>query len=376
MVLLFGVGFLGVAYAYFGYPLVLWVWGRIRPRPVKSDDAFTPSVSIILPVHNEAAGLEAKLSNLLELDYPADRLEVCVISDGSTDETVSIARAYEAGCSFLRVIDLEIQGGKAGALNVGLRETSNEIVVFTDAGILLEPGSLRRLVGPFADVSIGCASGEDRVTGGGGEALYGRYELFLRRKESEVASIVGASGSYYAQRRELCGAFPEAIAPDFLSVLRTVEQGFRAVTVPGAGGTMQATTSHGKEFLRKVRTLVRGMTGLFGKVTLLDPFRTGAFAFILFSHKVMRWLTPWFLLAMLVSNLFLLDSPVFRFLAIPHIGFYLLGAVGLLGPGALRRWIPSRIAAYFVTVHAAILVAWWRYFRGMRQEIWSPTVRS
>jgi cellulose synthase/poly-beta-1,6-N-acetylglucosamine synthase-like glycosyltransferase len=376
MALLFGLGFLGVGYAYFGYPLVLWVWGRVRPNPVKSDDAFTPAVSIILPVHNEAAGLEAKLTNLLELDYPDDRLEVCVVSDGSTDETVSIARAFEARCSFLRVIGLEMQGGKAGALNVGLRETSHEIVVFTDAGIMLEPQSLRELVRPFADPSIGCASGEDRVTGGGGEALYGRYELFLRRRESAVASIVGASGSYYAQRRELCATFPEGIAPDFLSVLRTVERGFRAVTVPGAGGTMRATTSHGKEFQRKVRTLVRGMTGLFGNTSLLNPLKTGTFAFLLFSHKVMRWLVPLFLVAMLVSHLFLLDSPLFRLLAIPHFGFYLLGVLGLLGPGPLRRSIPVRITAYFVTVHAAILVAWWRYIKGIRQEVWSPTVRS
>lgn len=367
---------LGAFYAYLGYPLLLWIWAKASTQQPAGGDTFLPNVTIMIPAHNESAVLPSKLDNLARLEYPVERLEILVVSDASTDGTVEIAREFARGRDHVRTIALESRGGKAGALNAGLDAASHEVIVFTDASIQLEPGSLRALVQPFAEPSIGCASGEDRVEGGGGEALYGCYELFLRRKESVVGSIVGASGSYYAQRRELCGIFPDGIAPDFLSVLRTVQHGLRAVTVPGAGGTMRATASHGREFQRKVRTLVRGMTGLFGNVSLMNPMNSGSFAFLLFSHKVMRWLVPWFLLTMAGSHLLLLDAPAFRVLAVPHFGFYLLGLVGLVGPGMLRRWLPLRIAAYFVTVHAAMAVAWWRYLSGVRQEVWSPTTRS
>jgi cellulose synthase/poly-beta-1,6-N-acetylglucosamine synthase-like glycosyltransferase len=367
---------MGAIYTYLGYPLLLLIWSKVRSRKVEEEIAFVPAVTLILPVHNEARNLPDKLENLDALSYPPDRLQILIISDASSDGTVEISKDFARTRNHAEVITLHERGGKAGALNVGLTAAAHDIIVFTDAAILLESGSLRALVESFADPKVGCASGEDRIEGGGGEALYGRYELALRRGESAVGSIVGASGSFYAQRRELCEPFPEGVAPDFLSVLRTVERGFRAVTVPKAVGSMRATTSHGQEFQRKVRTLVRGMTGLFENASLLNPLKSGTFAFFLLSHKVMRWTVPWFLLAMLISHLFLLDSRVFQLLAIPHFGFYLMSLLGLWGPRVLRRWFPIRVAAYFVTVHAAILVAWGRYLKGVRQEVWSPTVRG
>lgn len=367
---------LGVVYAYAGYPILLWVLANIYDNKGNIASDHLPNVSIILPVYNEEVNIPEKLRNIEQLDYPQGNIQCVVVSDASTDATVKIAREFAQGRDYLTVIELAKRSGKAGGLNAGLDAAVHDIVVFTDAAIHLEPGSLRALVEPFADRTIGCTSGEERVEGRGGEALYVRYEMFLRRKESVVGSIVGASGSFYAQRRRLCGTFPEGVAPDFLSVLRTVEGGCRAITVPDAGGTMRATKSAGEEFHRKVRTVVRGMTGLFGRARLLDPTRTGMFAFLLFSHKLMRWLVPWFLVVMVVSHAALLDSWVFRFLAVPHYGFYLLGLAGLLGPKVMRGWRPIRIAAYFVTVHAAILVAWGRYLGGVRQEVWSPTVRN
>ena len=373
---LFLVAFLGTFYAYFGYPLILMAWARLSPRPVRTEHGSLPSVSIIMPVHNEETNLPEKLTNLDRLDFPRERMEVLVVSDASTDATVEIATQFAEGRSHFRVIELVNRGGKAGALNAGQDDASHDILVFTDAGIMLEPGSLKALVRPFLDRNIGCVSGEDQVEGEGGESLYGRYELFLRRKESEVGSIVGASGSFYAQRRDLSARFPEGIAPDLLSVLRTVDQGFRAVSTPEARGTMRAAGGHGDEFRRKVRTLVRGMTGLFSHTRLLNPLRAGGFAFVLFSHKIMRWLVPLFLVTMLLAHAFLLDHAMFRILAVPHFGLYVAAVVGLLGPEPVRRMRPFRIASYFVSVNGAILVAWLKYLGGTRQEIWSPTVRS
>jgi hypothetical protein len=374
MEVLFWLALAGVAYAYFGYPLLLLIWGRIAPRPVRKDSAL-PTVSVILPVHNEAANLGRRLENLLELDYPEERIEIFIVSDGSTDATLEVANGFAQRDRRFRVIEVRERGGKGNALNAGLKEASNEIVVFTDAGISLEGGALRSLVAPFSDARVGCVSGEDWIAGGGGEALYGRYELFLRNRESLVGSLVGASGSFYGQRRELCPSFPEGIAPDFLSVLHVVDQGFRAVSEPAARGTMRAVRAHGDEFRRKVRTLLRGMTGLFAYTRLLNPARSGSFALLLFSHKLMRWLVPFFLGLLIVTNTALLDQTIYQFFAIVHFGFYLIGSAALGGVPWVRDTLPGRVAAYFINVNAAIVAAWWRYSRGGRQEIWNPSAR-
>lgn len=363
----------GVFYPYAGYPMVLALLSRVagqRPRGVSGP---TPTVSMIVPVHNEAVRLVRKIENTRVLDYPGDRLEVLFVSDGSTDGTVDLIKAHEG--SGLALVELSRRGGKAAALNAGLARATGEVIVFTDASIALEPGSLRAIVRPFGDPRVGCVSGEDRIADGGGEGLYGRYELFLRRLESDVHSIVGASGSFYAQRRELCSAFTEGMAPDFLSVLRTVQQGYRALSEPLAKGEMTSVTAPKHEFDRKVRTLLRGMTALFAYKPLLNPFRYGMFAFALWSHKVLRWTVPFFLVLAFVSPLALLESPLYATAFWVQVAFYAAAAASLAEWGNLHRTVPGRIALYFSSVNAAILAAWYRYWTGVRQELWTPSQR-
>lgn len=375
MQLLFWLSFAAIAYSYFGYPLVLAMWGRIRPQRLNPMSEELPQITIVLPVHNEESKLTAKLDNTLELDYPADLVGIVIVSDGSTDRSVAIANGYADNDPRIQVIELDERGGKGKALNAGIEAAEGPVVVFTDVGITLEIGSLRAIVGPFGDPAIGCVSGEDEIPEVGGEGLYGRYELFLRRQESKIHSIVGASGSFYAQRRELCPQFPPHIAPDFLSVLHTVDRGYRAVSESRARGRMTATRSAGAEFRRKVRTLVRGLAGLESHLHLLNPLRFGKFAFLLFSHKVMRWLVPAFLVMMLGAHLLLLSEPLYAVLAVPHIAFYLLGVALLLEAPFVPSILPIRIAAYFINVNAAITVAWWQYFSGVRSSVWAPTRR-
>jgi glycosyltransferase involved in cell wall biosynthesis len=376
--IVFWTALAGVAYAYLGYPLVLRVLAHVSPNRSRAalvpGAAELPSVTVIVPVHNEAPVIERKIANTLAIDYPRDRLEVLVVSDGSTDRTVEIARSF--GEPRLRVLELESRGGKARALNHGLAHASGEIVCFTDASIMLETGALRELVANFGDAAIGCASGEDAIEGDAGEGLYGRYELALRRLESRVHSIVGASGSFYAQRRALCGEFREGLAPDFLSVLNTVEQGFRAICDPRARGTMTSLGSSRAEFQRKVRTILRGISTLFVKRGLLDPFRHGVFAFELVSHKLMRWCVPFFLIAILVSNLFLLNRPLYLAFFAGQLAFYGLGTIGSLHVRGVESTLPGRIATFFVVVNAATLVAWAKFAAGVRQEVWAPTRRE
>lgn len=374
---LFWFTLLGILYAYFLYPLLLQALGRLAMRPTmgRAASGFY-NVSLVIPVHNESRVLPAKLDNLAALEYPAERLHVIFVSDGSTDDTLKLLRSAQARLPFrLTVVDVPERRGKANALNAGLAEAGGEIVVFTDASILLEPQSIDNIVRPFADSRIGCVSGEDHIAGGAGEGLYGRYELFLRNQESALGSIVGASGSFYAQRRALCRPFLEGLAPDFLSVLYTVEQGYRAITEPTARGYMTAVVKPGQEFQRKVRTLLRGITTLFVKPALLNPLRYGLFAFFLWSHKLIRWLVPFMLIAALLANLALYDVGFYTLILVMQIAFYLLAALAYRGVASLQENPLGRIALFFVMVNVAILVAWARFLKGDRQELWTPSER-
>lgn len=372
---LFWLAVLLTFYAYLGYPLLLVVLGRVVRRPPAMTNAeYRPDVTLIIPVHNEEGVIDAKLRNLDSLQYPRERLTILIVSDGSTDQTRQRVLDYRGDLS-IRFLELPQRLGKAAALNLGLQNTRSGIVVFSDASIMLEPGALQRLVQPFQDETIGCVSGEDHIPGGGGEGLYGRYELFLRNLESRVSSIAGASGSFYAMRTALCTPFLPGLAPDFLSVLVTVGKGYRAITEPRACGTMSSLKSTRGEFTRKVRTLIRGMTALWHARDLLNPFRGGMFALVLWSHKLARWLVPAFLVLALVANVFLLDSAFYFSLLILQLAFYALALLGMVVPGIAGRSTLVRIPVYFAIVNAAIAAAWLRFLSGERLEIWNPTRR-
>ncbi len=372
--LLFWMSLAAIFYAYIGYPLALLGLLRFRStaKPVQQSGDFQPPLSIIIPAHNEGKVLEKKIRNTLALQYPEEKREILIISDGSTDNTATIAENFLPHISFH---ELEKRGGKAAALNRGIEMATHDIVVFSDASIMLEPDALQNIVSKFIHADIGCISGEDHIKGRGGEGLYGRYELTLRNLESHLYSIVGASGSFYAQRKQLCHPFKEGLAPDFLSVLNTVEQGYRAITEPSAIGYMSAVQKNKDEFSRKVRTIVRGMTVLFHKRQLLNPLRYGLFSFALISHKLVRWLVPFFLIITFCSNALLFAQPFYLALFFLQILFYLLAFFSFYDVRFLQASPPARICNYFLLVNLAALLAWWRYLRGTRQEIWTPSQR-
>ncbi|WP_291982207.1 glycosyltransferase family 2 protein [Luteitalea sp.] len=373
---LFWLSAAGVAYAYVGYPLLVWWLASRLPMTVPPDvsDSDLPDVTIVVPVHNERTTIAEKLANTEALDYPPEALKAIFVSDGSTDGTPEIIAAAQSGR--VRLVVQPERGGKAAALNAGLVLADSPIVVFTDAAILLESGAIRAIVRPFRLPDVGCVSGEDRIMGGGGEGLYGRYEMFLRRQESRLHSIVGASGSFYAQRRNLCGEFVPNVAPDFLSVLRTVEGGFRAVSEPAAVGLMTALDDPRGEFDRKVRTILRGMTTLGLHARLLHPLRYPLFSFELISHKLMRWLVPFFLVVMLAASLVLAaDSWFYALMSGLQLLFYAVALVGFAGRLPPGLGSIGRVATYFSAANVATLLAWLKYVAGTRQEIWSPSKR-
>ena len=374
MEILFWLSLFAVAYPYAIYPALLVGWNRIaRRRLPQPDEAHRPTVSVILPVHNEARRIEAKIANLLALDYPRDRLQCIVVGDGCTDDT--LARAARAGGAQLVTHPLPARAGKAAGLNAGLELATGEIVVFTDAGILLDRGALASLVGHFSDPAVGCVSGEDYVEGGGSEGLYGRLELLLRREEARLHSIAGASGCFYGMRRSLCRPFRPGMAPDFLSVLDTVRSGHRALCEPTARGAMTATQSQSAEFSRKSRTFLRGLTALFGNVELLNPVRFPAFAFTLWSHKLMRWLGPVSLVLCLVSSFALRAEPLYAALFYVQLALYVMALGALVWPETMGRFALARLSAFFLLVNAAAGRALVMWLAGVRQELWEPTRR-
>ncbi len=377
MELLFWFSLLGVIYAYFGYPVTLAIWGRLWPRLAsKADKNFFPPISIIIPAYNEEAIIKKKIENTLALSYQKEKVELIVVSDGSSDETNNIVSALAKEHDF-QFIAVEKRQGKANAVNTGLKAASADIIVFSDSSIMLDEKALEEIVKGFSDSEVGLISGEDHIPDDdGGEGLYGEYELFLRNQESKIGSIVGASGSFYAQRKELCLPFQEGLAPDFLSVLNTVEKGYRAITEPQAFGTMSALKSTKDEFRRKARTLIRGMTTLWNKRKLMNPSKYTVFSFVLISHKLMRWLVPFFMLLVFLTNTFLLETSFYLIIFILQLLFYIIAIAAWKEIGNLSEKIYGKIPLYFCSVNYAIFYAWFKYILGVRQEIWEPTKRE
>jgi cellulose synthase/poly-beta-1,6-N-acetylglucosamine synthase-like glycosyltransferase len=373
MEFIFWISFLLICYIYVGYPILLYVSVKFLKRFPSEFHDFLPTVSIIIPVHNEEQVIGEKLTNLLSLGYPQEKLEILVISDASTDSTPDIIRSFQENRIFFS--EKKERTGKAGALNMGLQKATGDIVVFTDASIILEKNALQNLVRPFQDEAVGVVSGEDFISGTSSEGAYGRYELMLRNLESRVASIVGASGCLYAQRRSLCRPFPEGMAPDFFSVLVTIESGFRAITEPSARGQMGHLKNPRKEYQRKVRTYLRGMTTLASFLHLMNPSKYGFFSIILFSHKLLRWTSGIFLLSCFVANLFLILKPFYFSFFLLQLLFYGFSLTGLFL--MKDRSIPFilRIPLFFCMVNISALQAIWLFLNGHRQEIWEPSKR-
>lgn len=374
MEILFWICLAAIVYPYLIYPALLVTLNRLaRLMPHAPAPDYLPSVTVLMPVHNEAGRVPGKIANLLGLDYPADRLQIVAIADGCTDD--SVRRLHDAALGRVEILELERWSGKAAALNAGLERAGGEIVVFTDVGIQLEPGALKALVAHFADPAIGCVSGEDYIAGADSEGLYGRLELLLRREEARLHSIAGASGCFYGQRRELCKPFVAGMAPDFLSVLVTVAAGRRALAESAARGSMTSTSSQKAEFTRKTRTFLRGITALAGHARLLNPFAHPRMSFILWSHKAMRWLAPIAMLGCLIAAWQLRAQTFYAVALALQIAAYSVAVAAMLWPRVAARLALARLAGFFLIVNLAALKALWQWVMGVRVETWEPTRR-
>lgn len=388
-----------ILYAYLGYPMVLWVIGKLSPeqRPLPDPPATDvtdppvadavesgcwPRLSMIIAAYNEGAVLQDKLSNTFALDYPAQQLQIIVVSDGSTDNTDEVALSFEGrpGYLFLRQ---PANAGKTMAQNAGVRQATGELLVFSDANSMYEPDALKQLVRPLADERVGCVCGELRYRNasqagaGKGEGAYWRYEQFLKRQESVLGSLVGANGSIYVLRRKYFEELGAAVISDFIMPIRVRLQGHRVIYEPQAIAYEEPGTGFGDEFRRRRRIVARSVYGLWTEPGALNFLRRPLFAFQVLSHKLLRWLVPLFMLLMLATSTWLAAQgmAVYRGLVVAQGLFYLCALVGWMFPRSAGCIGLFYVPAYFCAINYGALRGLIAALAGQRHSVWKTMAR-
>jgi biofilm PGA synthesis N-glycosyltransferase PgaC len=374
-----------VFYVYFGYPVLLWLWRCIAPRRVQKT-TYAPPVSIIIAAYNEIAFIERKILNLMELDYPASKMQIILSLDGPTDDTESVARQYEFNTARMQVLVLRHHGGKADALNQAVAQTSGDILVFADARQRLDRTAIRELMSNFKNPFVGGVTGELLLVDESGKetgdavGLYWRYEKTLRSMESDIHSTLGATGALYAIRRELYRPIPRhTILDDVAIPMNVVLGGKRVVFDRTARAYDDAVSSPATEFKRKVRTLSGNFQLLRQMPELLMPWRNPVLLQFV-SHKVGRLLVPYFLVILLIANLFL-EGTAYRGILILQCGWYLLacaGAVITRRQMFRRGGVIKSLALFpytFVLLNWAAVVGLYQFLR-RQPDAWSgSTIR-
>lgn len=381
MALLLFWGSLGlIFYTYLIFPLLVILRGLAWPKRYRIQEPGTlPVVSVVIAAYNEEKAIAEKLDNILSLDYPADRLEVVIASDGSTDRTDAIVRRYEdRGIKLLSLPRL----GKAGALNAAVSASKGEILVFSDANSMYKSDAIRSLVRPFADPTVGGVAGNQRylkkkgvADAGAGERSYWNFDRILKQFESSAGNAIAATGAIYAIRRSLFEPVMEGVTDDFFTSTSVIAQGYRLVFAPDAVAYESVAGTSGMEFGRKVRVITRGLRAvLVARRELLNPFRYGFYAIQLFSHKVLRRIIVYPLLVMFLVNPFLWQSgPFYQLAMLGQLGFYSLALMGFVLDGTrLGRRKIFALPFYFCLVNAAVLVASLNIIRGQQIKRWEP----
>ena len=363
-----------LAYTNAGYPLLVRAWAAWRRRPVRRA-AIEPEVTVIVVAHDEAERIGARIENLLALDYPKDRLEIVIASDGSADATVRRARAYEpAG---VRVVAFPVRRGKPAVLDDLVPRSRGEVVVMADARQWFDPGALRALVAPFADPQVGAVSGElclvrdgDAGAVGEGVGFYWRLEKSIRAAESAVDSTVGATGAIYAVRRRLFEPIPaDTILDDVQIPMQVVRRGYRVVFETAARAYDRPAGSAAEELARKVRTIAGNFQLFSREAWLLSPLRNRLWVQTV-SHKALRLLTPVLLAAALIANLALADRPFYAVLLVGQVAFYGLALLGLtVGRGRRTSPLLSIPGILFMLAWATV-VGFVRFAAGRQAVTW------
>jgi cellulose synthase/poly-beta-1,6-N-acetylglucosamine synthase-like glycosyltransferase len=364
-----------LVYTYALFPALVLVRRLLKRQPYKSAD-ITPRVSIIIAAHNEAGSIEARLDNILSLDYPRDLLEAVIASDGSTDGTDALVSRYaDRG---IRLLSLPRQG-KIPALNAAVAASSGEILVFSDANSIYAPEAIRALVRPFADPEVGGVAGDqryltDRQAGltNEGERSYWNFDRKLKQLQSQAGNVISATGAIYAVRRSLFRPIPVGVTDDFVASTNVIAQGYRLIFAPDAVAYEPAAESGRGEFRRKVRVITQGWRSVLVMHELLNPVRHGFYAVQVFSHKVLRRVMVFPLFVLLLTSPWLWPHGHFYQAAtLLQVAFYGCGLLGMLLVNTrFGRLKVFTLPFFFCMVNVAALLAVWNVVRGHRIDRW------
>ncbi len=383
-IFIFWVSVIFVFYTYFGYPILLVILAKLHGRNVDKKD-FAPDVSMIITAYNEENNIKSKLENVMELDYPADKFEVIVVSDASTDRTDEIVHEFETHTDkqknpTLKLIRMPKRGGKASALNFAVPEAKGNIIVLSDTRQLYDKNAIRELVSNFNDPSVGAVSGElylENPEGGGvgeGVGMYWKYEKLMRKMESRLYSTSGATGAIYAIRKELFKPIPnDTILDDVVIPMNIVLSGYRVVFEEKACAYDRVAGTAKQELTRKIRTLCGNYQMMFRMPQLSNPFRNRVF-FQTVSHKFFRLFVPFALIFLLISNIFLIQYTFYRVMLILQVIMYLSAIIGHFltkKPSFISRLFG--IPYTFVVLNYAALAGLYRFITQKQSAAWEKS---
>lgn len=365
-------------YVYAGYPLLLALIGLFVRRP-RAEAGFTPRISVLIAAYNEEEAIERKLQQTLALEYPHEKLEVLVLSDCSTDRTDEIVAAFPD--SRVRLVRMPERRGKTYAQNYGVSQASGDVIIFSDATSIYHPKALLYLACNYQDASVGAVSGryqyfdpgEQSPTGLGSVAFW-NYENLIKKMQSRIHTITGCCGCIYSVRKAAYTELPADIISDLVQPLQAIQKGYRVLFEDRALAYEETTQSTSEEFSMRVRVVTRAMRGLLSVSDLLKPWKFAWPSFQLWSHKIMRWMVPLFLIALLAANAALLESPFYRLTLAMQMFFYVAALLNILLP-LHRQWKPLGIPLFFCTLNAAALVSMLEICRGRKYVTWQ-TVRA
>jgi cellulose synthase/poly-beta-1,6-N-acetylglucosamine synthase-like glycosyltransferase len=365
-----------LAYVYVGYPVLVYLVSVSFPKKVNCGD-IEPTVTVLITAFNEEAAIGDKLENTLTIDYPADKLEILVASDGSTDGTDAIVREFEE--RGVKLFRQEGRVGKTATQNKAVEQATGEIILFSDATTSYKSDVFRALLPSFSDETVGCVAGrliyvdDESTTVGNGARSYWSYETFLKTAESRACSLIGASGCLYAVRKSAYEPmYPEACS-DFLICSAIYRKGLRSVFAPEAVCFEQTNRRTGDELRMRIRVISQTFTDLWRNRDMLNPLKSGFFAVELVSHKALRYAVPFILLAFLIASMALAGSSAFYALALAvHVLFYSLAFAGWLLERTGKRLSLLAIPLYFVLANLASLVGFYKFLRGEKYARWEP----
>lgn len=365
-------------YTYFGYALLIPLIGLFVKRPVDRRD-ITPRVTFLITAYNEEKNIRKKLTEVLALDYPREQLEVMVASDGSTDRTDDIVREFRDQGVVLKRVEGRV--GKTATQNEAVKAATGDVIIFSDATTVYEKDAIRKLVRNYNDPEVGAVSGRYEYvnpTGapvGTGSILFWKYENFIKSMQTRIRTISGCCGCIYSVRKAAYVPLPGDIISDLVEPLMVIQRGYRVVFEQEAIAYEETTEKSHEEFRMRIRVITRAMRGILFARGLLNPFRFPFVSFQLISHKVLRWLIPFFLIGLLAANAFLLDRQFYVITFALQVAFYLLALAGLAADRMGKKFKPAAVPLYFCIVNTASLIAFFKTLAGQKMVTWE-TVRK